>query len=207
MEHAGTNIEQRAGTGDAEALFALANWRLYGLHGPRDAAAAHRLLRDAAGRGHVEAARTRAHLIANGIGVPADPDRAKLLMSKIADRDPGAARQLERLKRIPAPASHVREPVSASPEILIACGLLAPEECRYIIDLAQPALQPSFVIDPATGGRMPHPARTSHGTNFGPTQEDLVINRINRRLAAATGHPIRVGRAAPHPALHRWPGV
>jgi prolyl 4-hydroxylase len=83
----------------------------------------------------------------------------------------------------------VREVVNTSPEIVIVCGLLAAEECRYIVAMAEPLLQPSFVIDPKSGGRMPHPVRTSHGAAIGPTQEDLVINRINRRLATATGTP------------------
>jgi hypothetical protein len=43
-------VEQRAAAGDAEAMFALANWRLFALHGPRDLPAAHQLLRKAAGR-------------------------------------------------------------------------------------------------------------------------------------------------------------
>jgi prolyl 4-hydroxylase len=184
---AARDVEQRAAAGDAEAMFALANWRLFALHGLRDLKAAHHLLRKAAGAGHVEAARTRAHLIANGTGCTADPQEARRLMAKLAARDAYAAAQLDTLRRVAEPAKPVREIVSKDPDIIMVCGLLAAEECRYIVALAEPLLQPSFVIDPNTGGRMPHPVRTSYGSAIGPTQEDLVINRINRRLAAATG--------------------
>jgi prolyl 4-hydroxylase len=181
------DIEQRAASGDAEAMFALANWRLFALHGPRDLAMAHRLLRKAAGAGHVEAARTWAHLIANGTGCAADSQEARRLLAKIARRDTYAAAQLDLLRRVPEPTKPVREAVNATPDIVMLCGLLAAEECRYIMALAEPLLQPSFVIDPNTGGRMPHPVRTSYGSAIGPTQEDVVINRINRRLAKASG--------------------
>ena len=83
--------------------------------------------------------------------------------------------------------------------------------------LAEPDLQPSFVVDPATGGRMPHPVRTSFGTSYGPTQEDLVVNRLNRRIAAATGtraeagEPLHILRYTPgqeyKPHLDAIPGI
>ncbi len=188
------DVEQRAASGDAEALFALANWRLFALHGPRDLKAAHQLLRKAAGAGHVQAARTRAHLIANGTGCAADPQEARRLLSKLAAReDAYASAQLDFMKRVPEPAKPVREVVNTGPDIVMVCGLLAKEECRYVMTLAEPDLQPSFVIDPKTGGRMPHPVRTSYGLALGPTHEDLVINRINRRLAAASGTRYQCG--------------
>lgn len=200
-----------------DALFALAKRRLFALGQPRDIPGAHEALRKAAGKGHVEAARTRAHLIANGTGVRADPDEAKRLLNKLAPRDAYAAAQLECLGRFPAAREPIRDPVSVSPEITLLGGLLAKDECRYLMALAEPELQPSFVIDPATGGRMPHPVRTSFGTSFGPTQEDLVVNRINRRIAAATstkveaGEPLHMLRYAPgqeyKPHLDAIPGA
>jgi prolyl 4-hydroxylase len=210
-------IEQRASAGDAEAMFALANWRLFGLHGPRDLAAAHQLLRKAAGKGHVEAARTRALLIANGTGCAADVQEARRIMTKLAGRDQYAAVQLDLLKRVPEPIRPAREIVNVSPDIIMVAGLLALEECRYVMTLAGPLLQPSVVIDPPTGKLIPHPVRTSHGAAIGPVQEDLVINRINRRLAGATGtkyewgEPLYVLRYTPgqeyKPHLDAIPGL
>ncbi len=176
-----------------DALFALAKRRLFALGQPRDVRGAHEALRKAAGKGHIEAARTRAHLIANGTGVRADPEEAKRLLTKLATRDAYAAAQLEFLSRFPAKREPVREPISTDPEITLLGRLLDADECRYLMTLAEPDLQPSFVVDPATGGRMPHPVRTSFGTSYGPTQEDLVVNRLNRRIAAATGTRAEAG--------------
>lgn len=202
---------------DPEALWQLARRRLFAIDQPRDLPGAHAALRKAAGKGHIEAARTRAHLIANGTGVRADPDEAKRILNKLAPRDAYAMAQLECLGRFPAMRDPLRDPVSADPEITLLGGLLDKQECRYLMALAEPELQPSFVIDPATGGRMPHPVRTSFGTSFGPTQEDLVVNRINRRIAAATGtstgagEPLHLLRYAPgqeyRPHLDAIPGV
>lgn len=178
---------------DPEALWQLARRRLFALDQPRDLPGAHAALRKAAGKGHIEAARTRAHLIANGTGVRADPDEAKRILNKLAPRDAYAMAQLELLGRIPAKREPIRDPVNAAPEITLLGGLLALEECRYLMTLAEPLLHPSFVIDPASGDRMPNPVRTSFGFSFGPTEEDLVVNRINRRIAAATGTAVKAG--------------
>lgn len=183
-------------------MFLLGKWRLLGLHGPPDLAAAHQWLRKAAGRGHVGAARARAHLIANGTGCRADPPEARRLLGKIAKRDPSAAAQLDLLARIPAPPARASEVVNVSPEILLVRRFLAAEECRYLMKLAEPKLEPSTVIDPATRRLVPHPGRTSHSCSFRPTEADLVIGRINRRIAAATatqadwGEPLTVLRYA-----------
>ena len=183
-------IEREAEAGNPDALWALANWRLYGLHGGRDPAAAHRLLKRAAERGHVEAHRLRATLIANGTGCRSDPARGRALLAEIAAKDPYAALQVKFLDHVrPAEAAGeaARETLSAEPRVELVRGLLSPEECRYLTILAEPRLQASFVIDPATGNPVPHPVRTSAGTNFGPADEDLVVNAVNRRIAHATG--------------------
>ena len=65
-------IERAADAQDAEAQYALANWRLFGLNGPRDIKRAHELLRRAGEKGHVEALRTRAFLLVNGTGIASD---------------------------------------------------------------------------------------------------------------------------------------
>lgn len=187
MANTPEDVERDAAAGEPEALYTLATWRLFAQHGPRDLAAAHALLRKAAGKGHVLAARTRAHLIANGTGSRADHEEARRLLAKLAARDGDAAAQLGILKRFAKPAPPIREVVNVSPEIVLLGRLLAPEECRYLIERAEPTLEPSFVEDPTTGQRIPHPVRTSYGTSFGPAIEDLVVNRINRRIAAATG--------------------
>lgn len=50
-----------------------------------------------------------------------------------------------------------------------------------------------MVIDPLSGRQVPDPIRTSAGMSFGPSQEDLVIRQINRRIAAVTGTQVTQG--------------
>lgn len=200
-------VERGADAGDADAGFVLANWRLFGLNGPRDAAAAHRHLRKAGEKGHVEAIRLRAFLMANGTGTEENPAKARRLIQKIAQRDDYAAMQADVLPRMMSPGAAKRAPrerLSEDPHVELVRGLLLAEECAYVMRLAQPALAPSFVVDPTTGMRTPNPIRTSHGTNFGPHQEDLVLNALNRRLAAATGTRPEWGE--PLHVLHYAPG-
>lgn len=173
--------------GDLDAMFAMALSRLHGFDGPRDLPAAHTLLRKAAGKGHAIAARARAHLVAAGVGCRADPAEAKRMLGKIAGRDAHAAAQLDILKHVADPAEPRRHLVNESPRIVLVERLLAPEECRYLIAVSEPRVEPSYVGDEKTGGRRLHPIRTSHGCNYGPGEEDLVLNRINRRIARVTG--------------------
>lgn len=209
-----------AGADDPIALVAVANWRLFGLYGGRDLAEAHRLLDRAVAEGDGDAVRLKATLTANGTGCTADLPSAVRLLETIRASDPGAALQLRLLEAMSpgeAFAGAPFEPLSQDPDIRVYRGLVSPEECDYLIDRAQPELRPSFVVDPASGGHMPHPTRTSSGMNFDPTMEDAVVHQVNRRLAAVTstdvacGEPLHVLRYAPgqeyRPHLDAIPGA
>jgi prolyl 4-hydroxylase len=179
-----------ADQGDCEAMFAVANWRLFALYGPRDLDEAHRLLERAGDEGYVEAVRLRAILIGNGTGCSSCPEKAAALLSEIRKSDSSADLQLTLAKRMRSATSYGKvavEQLCEAPSIRSVRKLLEQDECQYIMAMAAPHLQPSFVIDPRTGQRIPHPVRTSSGMSFGPTQEDLVIHDINRRIAAVTG--------------------
>lgn len=199
-------VEQSADAGDGEALLAVANWRLLGMYGPRDLAAAHLCLDRAAAAGNLEAARTLANLIANGTGCVADFERARAVLDGIRAVDADAAAQLDLLDQVPGPDMALKLPasvLSSDPVIFTIAGLLTSRECEHLIAKAEPNLRPSFVINPDTGAPMPHPVRTSHGMSFGPPDEDLVVNNINRRLAAITrtqlgwGEPLHMLRYTP----------
>lgn len=189
-------VGNAAQQGDPEALFALANWRLFGLHGPRDLAAANALLRRAIGAGHVEATRLLATLLGNGtIGSGASDEAAGLLRS-IEKSDPYAALQLAFSATFPDTQSIARlrrEHLSEAPDISCIRGFLSGRECDYLITLAKPHMRPSTVIDPRSGRRIPHPVRTSTGMSFGPTQEDRIVNLINQRIAQVTGTDVHCG--------------
>ena len=195
-QEAVATVERAAAAGDAEALFAMANWRLFGLFGPRDLVAAHRLLDRAAALGFVEAVRTKAMLIGNGTGCAADAEKAALMLQTIEAADPYASLQLNFLGGM-APvgdfAPEQAETLCNAPLVKRFRSLLTPKECAYLSTMAEPQLRPSFVTNPQTGAQMPHPIRTSSGMSFGPTQEDLVIWRINERIARASGTAIDCG--------------
>jgi len=129
----------------------------------------------------------RANLVAAGIGCRADPNEARRLLLKIAHRDPSAAEQLLLLKNIPDATKPRRHVVNGSPEILLVERLLAPEECRYLVAIAEPRVEPSHVGHSHVGARTRAAIRTSYEAGFAPGDEDLVLNRINRRIAAVTG--------------------
>jgi prolyl 4-hydroxylase len=189
-------IERAAEAGDVEALFALANWRLFGLFGGRDIAAAHSLLDRAAALGSVEAVRTKAILTANGTGCPADSAAAENMLLNIRDRDPHAALQVDFLAGMAPPAEYSPDrarTLAEAPMVKLYSGLLTARECAYLTAMAESNLTPSFVTNPQTGARMPHPIRTSMGMSFGPTQEDLVIRRINERIAKASNTDVACG--------------
>jgi prolyl 4-hydroxylase len=207
-------VERAADAGDAEALFALANWRLYGIFVPRDPAAAHPLLVRAAAEGQADAALLRLNLLANGTGCEADPGAAAVQLRTLDH--PAAQRQTALLDAM-SQADSAAEILSQDPPVRIVRSLFTADECDYLIALAGPALRPSVIVDPATGRPKPDPVRTSDGMNFGPAQEDLVVGALNRRIATATGtayacgEPLHVLRYAPgqeyKPHLDALPGV
>lgn len=213
------HVQRASAAGDAEALLAVANWRLFGLYGPRDPGEAHRLLERAGMAGSAEAVRLRATLIGNGTGCTPDPARAAHLLRTIAGADPVAAAQLALLAKMMPPDQArglATETLREQPPIRVVRGLLLPDECQYLIRQAEPRLEPSYIVDPH-GRRRPHPVRTSAGTSFGPVHEDLVVRALNLRIAAATdtdvswGEPLHMLRYQPgqeyRPHLDTLPGV
>lgn len=199
-------IRKGGQAGDADAQFALANWSLHALNGPRDLAKAHHWLAMAAAQDHGEALMLQATLLANGTGCRSDPVAALAIVRRLAGRHPDAARQIDLLARMEADAgwcSRVRT-LHDSPHIAHAPAFLSAPECAYLVDMIRRYMQPSLVIDPATGQRIPNPVRTSSGASFGPTQENPLVHAINRRIAALTGTAVESGE--PLHMLHYRPG-
>ncbi len=79
-------LEEAAALDHTDALFALANWRHFGIGAPRDDAAAADMWARAAVGGHAEAAFQLAVAYERGIGVIADKARALELYSQAAGR-------------------------------------------------------------------------------------------------------------------------
>jgi prolyl 4-hydroxylase len=83
--------------------------------------------------------------------------------------------------------------LSAEPRVWSFDRLFSAEESAYLIERAQPNLEPSVIVDPQTGQMREHPVRTSHNMSFVWVSEDLVIHALNRRIAAASGTAVSVG--------------
>ncbi|WP_156680542.1 2OG-Fe(II) oxygenase [Sphingomonas profundi] len=196
--------------GNVDALYALAVWHLIGERVRRDLFAARHYLRQAIAIGHVDAALMEIALTANGGGGQADWGRAVALLRMAAANDPLAAEHLALIEAMAldacgAPmAGATAEPVSASPDARLFRALLTPAECAHIATTARDMLEPASVVDPATGRFVAHPVRTSHSAVIGPARETLVVQAINRRLAAASGTDVTQGE--PLTVLHYAPG-
>ena len=182
------HVEQAAAADDPEAICALANWRLFGLYGPRDPAAAHQWLRRGAALGAAEAIRLLATLIANGTGCARDPEAAAHLLETRLSHDPGTRALLDTWRATLAlPPPGPRESLTDRQTVVRIPGVLSAEGCRHICRLAEPGLRPSFVVDPQTRQRRPHPVRSSMSIGLGPDLEDLVVGVLNDRIAALSG--------------------
>ncbi len=191
-------VEGAAARGDPEGSLILAQWHLYGRDRPRNPAEAYRLFDSAARNGSTHAARILVNLTAHGIGCEPDQARALEILKRVAQDDAVAAAQLDMFSQMMSPAQAnnlIRERLSSDPSIELVRKLLLPQECEYLMRVAEPSLRRSLVFDPATGEGKPNPIRSSEGAGFLPHDEDLVVQMINRRIALATGTHPRNGEA------------
>lgn len=192
-DEAVARVEAEASGGNAEAMYVLANWRFWGLYGPRDTDETHRLL-ERAQPASLDAALMRAALLNNGTGCNADPAQARAILSEIAPSDPRAAIQLRLLDLLDRDASFPTTEILASdPDIRLYRRFLPDDVSRYLQERATPLLGPSTIIDDRTGRPVPHPVRTSSSMNFDPIEEDLVVHAVNRRIADTTGTDVEAG--------------
>lgn len=195
--------------GDAVALAELAVWHLRGETLPRDLARARECLKRAVAIGHVDAALMEVALTANGSGAAPDWPGALALLRRAATNDPLAAQHLALLGQMaltPDGAPRDRPQgalLHGGPRVQRFPGFCTPTECAHLASVAAPSLQPATVFDPASGKMVAHPIRASDNAAIGPTQESLVVQAINRRIAVATdtdvtqGEPLTVLRYGP----------
>src|SRR5687768_10321158 len=195
---------------EADALFGEAARALAGDGRPRDLAAARELFRRAGEAGRRDAAVIHANLLAAGVGGPADWKGAIALLRGLADSDRRCRAQLERIEAMALTADGdpiappVGETICESPHITRFDGLFTAEECLYLIGAARPMLEPSVVVDAATGRQIRDPVRTSDGIGFTWPLENPAIHALNRRIAAASGTVIVQGE--PLQVLRYKPG-
>lgn len=178
--------------GDGAAALELAHWRMAGDLIRRDLGEARRLFGLAADRGVALAEPAYLALLANGAGGVERRWRDALTRLQ-RSTDPQARQQAALIAAMDLdpdgnptrtwPVEHV----STAPLIRAIAGFLTPAECACLAALASPALQPSQVIDPATGRLILDPVRRSSSTAFPFVLESPFIHALNQRIAAVTG--------------------
>lgn len=199
-----------ADAGETEAVAELAHWRIAGNLVRRDLAEARRLFGNAAARGDDGSAALHAGFLAGGVGGPDDWPAALSALRSLAKRQEPAAAQLRLIEAMDlGEDGFPRGPIetrllSEAPFAATARGFMTEAECRYLRAAGEPALQPSVVVDPATGRMVPHPVRSSDAAPFGVYAEDLVVNALNRRIAAWSG--TRPDQGEPLQLLRYRPG-
>jgi len=191
---------------DADALFAAAADALW-----RNALAeARALFRRAGEGGRRDAAVIHANFVAAGTGAAPDWPRGVALLRRLAESSPRSRRELaiiEAMALTPAGDPVVApkgEPVCERPHIVRFATLFSPAECRYLAEAAAPMLEPSVVVDNATGRQVRDPVRTSDGIGFTLPLENPAVHALNRRIAAASGTAVAQGE--PLQVLRYRPG-
>jgi prolyl 4-hydroxylase len=194
---------------EADSLFAEAARALAGDGRTRDLEAARDLFRRSGEAGRRDAAVIHANFLANGTGGSRDWLAALALLRTLAESDRRCRAQLERIEAMALrPDGDPLDPpngetISEKPHIRRFDALLTPEECAYLAGAARPMLEPSVVVDAATGRQVRDPVRTSDGIGFTWPLENPAIHALNRRIAAASdttvdqGEPLQILRYRP----------
>ncbi len=174
---------------DGAAAMALSQCRLYGVGCKPDPRAAFNAVRLAAHLGHPDGRRARIYLTAAGIGTKPDHSAAMEMLKELAREDRFAALQLSLLDHVACEQrlAEVRPKIiSPDPYIALYPGLFSPAECKYLAMLAAPWLEKAMVtVD--DGETHFEGARDADSSAISHLTEDLVVQRINRCIAAATG--------------------
>ena len=187
---------------DAAAAMALSQTRLYGIGCKPDRRAAFNAVRLAAHLGHPDGRRARIYLTAAGIGTRPDHSAAMEMLKELAKEDKFAAVQLSFLEHVACEqrlAEVQPKIISSNPYIALYPRLFTPAECKYLAVLAAPWLEKAMVT--VEGAEMPFEGvRDADSSAISHLTEDLVVQRINRCIAAATetrpewGEPLNVLR-------------
>lgn len=187
---------------DGAAAMALSHARLYGVGCRPDPRAAFNAVRLAAHLGHPDGRRARIYMTAAGIGTTPDQVAAMDMLAALAREDRFAALQLSLLDHVASEqrlAGVVPTIVSRDPYIALYPGLFSAAECKYLSVLAAPWLEQALVSAESGGERFAG-VRDADSSPISHLTEDLIVQRINRVIAAATdtqpewGEPLNVLR-------------
>jgi prolyl 4-hydroxylase len=208
----GLQLLQRASeAGDGDASFELGLWLFHGQLVRRDLRRARICFKQAAEGGNRMGASIYLSLLANGIGGERDwPEALRLLgqLSQVGEKP--AADQLALLSEMSLDndgdprAIPGGERLLDTPEVTLFRGFASPDECSYLVRVAEPAFQPA-TVGHVSGRTQQHnqQIRTCDVAAFPWIAEDLVIQAFNRRIAAASattaqcGEPLQILRYLP----------
>ncbi|MCU0757146.1 MAG: 2OG-Fe(II) oxygenase [Xanthomonadales bacterium] len=94
-------------------------------------------------------------------------------------------------------AKHALTPPNASPRVLdagiglaVLPGVVSRPERQWAQILAGARLTPAEIVDPATGERQRHPARSNREAGFDHSVLDLNVRLIEAKMADFAGHPL-----------------
>jgi len=193
---------------DAEALFAEGAACLRA----NRVAEALDLFARAGAAGNRKAAVIHCNLVAS----TRDWEEGLRLLRALARTSPRCRRELEIVEAMAPGPPAAGEVLSMSPRVMLFRRLFTPSECRYLVEAATPMLEPSVVVEAATGRQRPDPVRISDGMGFTLPLENPAVHALNRRIAAtsgtgvAQGEPLQVLRYRPggeyKPHLDAIPG-
>jgi prolyl 4-hydroxylase len=192
---------QAAADGLPDALHLLALWHIIGNVVPRNLPTARSLLRDAAAKGHILAARTEIAMAANGSGGVVDFAFAIGRLSELAASDRQSAGEINLLQRMDlssdgSPRTLPRATsLDVGGHVLHFADFLSHDECDHIVLTTRDHLQPALVFDPRTGRQVRDPVRTAAAMVVSPIGEDLVMRSIALRIAAASNTDVEQGEA------------
>jgi prolyl 4-hydroxylase len=167
----------------------LSQCRLYGIDCKPDCRAAFNAVRLAAHLGHPDGRRARIYLTAAGIGTKADHSAAMEMLKELAKEDKFAAVQLSMLEHVACEqrlAEVQPKIISQDPYIALYPGLFSPAECKYLAMLAAPWLDKAMVTVDGDETQF-ETVRDADSSAISHLTEDLIVQRINRCIAAATG--------------------
>jgi prolyl 4-hydroxylase len=183
------DLESRAQE-DGHLAMALAERRLLGIDCEPDQRAAFEAVKLAARLGHSDGRRAWVYLTAAGIGTKADHATAVAMLRELAREDRFAALQLAFLDHLTC-EKHLAdvEPkvISADPYIALYPQLFSAAECKYLAVLGTPWLEKAGILDLSGGGRTDEKIRDADASTIPNLTEDMIVQAINRCIAAATG--------------------
>lgn len=224
QEHKILNMEQSAQSGDLHALAQLGVYYLLGHLVSRDVGRGFEMIKNAAEEGEIASQTLLATLYAAGMGTAENWHEAyNWLVIAAQNGDPKAVGQithlLPQLTRAETkltwqdirelldelPEGSIPEPTMQHdhPAISTINGFIDNRTCAYIMRQAAPRMQRAYVND-GKGGAILDSSRTNSSMSFFPLDNDLVIQRINRKISKLVERPISFGE--PLSVLHYTPG-